>query len=100
MALAATLSISSDRSLAQMSTFESAWLGNDSASAMAMLYGSCPDEHPADQIRTADPGASRWHPATYSQRKVKCAGSRKNEVWFTVLRSTRSWLPQPVVGST
>ena len=42
------------------------------------------------------PGASLSQAATCSPRNVKCAGSRKNEVWLTVLRSIRSWAPQPV----
>ena len=33
---------------------------------------------------------------TCSLRNVKCAGSRKNEVWLTVLRSISNWAPQPL----
>ena len=63
---------------------------------MAMLYGSWPDEQPADQSRTVEAGASLSQADTCSLRNVKCAGSRKNEVWLTVLRSIRNWAPQPL----
>ena len=61
-----------------------------------MLYGSWPEEHPADQIRIVIAGDSLSHVATRSAMNVKWAGSRKNAVWLTVLRSTKSWAPQPV----
>ena len=53
---------------------------SDSASTIAMLYGSWPEEQPADQIRTIVAGASFSQPATFSAMNVKCAGSRKNAV--------------------
>ncbi len=64
-----------------------------------MLYGSCPEEQPADQIRTGVVGASFSQTATFSAKNVKCAGSRKKAVWFTVLRSMSNCVPQPD-GST
>ena len=45
-----------------------------------MLYGSWPDEHPADQIRIVVPGDSLSQAATFSAVNVKWAGSRKNDV--------------------
>ena len=61
-----------------------------------MLYGSWPEEHPADQIRIVIAGDSLSHAATCSAMNVKWAGSRKKAVWFTVLRSIRSCAPHPV----
>ena len=61
-----------------------------------MLYGSWPDEHPADQIRMVIPGDSLSHAAIFSTMNVKWAGSRKKAVWLTVDRSIRSCAPQPV----
>ena len=66
---------------------------------MAMLYGSWPEEHPADQMRTVDPGDSLCQAATCSHKKVKCAGSRKNDVWLTVDRSIRICAPHPVAST-
>ena len=60
-----------------------------------MLYGSWPEEHPADQIRTGAPGDSFSQPATFSAMNEKWAGSRKNAVWLTVLRSISNCVPQP-----
>ena len=45
-----------------------------------MLYGSWPDEQPADQMRIGIPGDSLSHPAIFSAMNVKWAGSRKNDV--------------------
>ena len=64
-----------------------------------MLYGSWPEEQPADQSRIIEPGDSLSHPATFSAMNVKWAGSRKKAVWLTVLRSISNWVPQPE-GST
>ena len=60
-----------------------------------MLYGSWPEEQPADQSRTVEVGASLSAAATCSLRNVKWAGSRKKEVWLTVLKSISNWAPQP-----
>ena len=61
-----------------------------------MLYGSWPDEQPADQMRTVVVGDSLSAGGNVLARNVKCAGSRKNEVWLTVLRSISNWAPQPL----
>ncbi len=84
MAPAAILSISSDRSLAQISTFCGERLASVSARTIAMLYGSWPEEQPADQIRIVVPGDSLSQAATRSAMNVKWAGSRKKAVWLTV----------------
>ena len=44
---------------------------------IAMLYGSWPDEQPADQIRIVIPGDSLSQPAIFSTMNVKWAGLAK-----------------------
>ena len=45
-------------------------------------------------MRIGIPGDSLSHAIILSAMNVKWAGSRKNDVWLTVLRSIRSWAPQ------
>src|SRR5262249_39007022 len=81
----------------QISTRCGVRLGIDSTRTIAMLYGSWPVEHPADQSRTGAVVAGSFKAAaTRSAMNVKCAGSRKNAVWLTVLRSISSCIPGPV----